>query len=130
MVVKVLVLVSVLIFNLTKDKLLAQEIFMNSFLELKQTLEKIKCVLLPVILRHTYFYTTKYLERISLTPKTINPPKEAELINLFLTQCNSLNKAASILNITVGETKKRLCVEFLNLRIQKNISENALRVVN
>ncbi len=116
-----------LIYNLTKDKILAEEIFMSAFLELKQkqTLSKIKYALLPIILRHTYSYTTKHLRKIRVTPKILNPPKEAQVIHLLTTQCISLNEAASILNITEKETKERLHVEFLNLRRQNNNPENA-----
>jgi len=116
-----------LICNLTEDKLLAEEIFMNAFLELKQkqTLSKIEYALLPVIFRHTYCFTINHLKTIRISPKTLNPPKEAEVIHLLTTRCNSLNEAASILNITAEETKKRLRVEFLNLRMQNKIPENA-----
>ncbi|MEO7210571.1 MAG: hypothetical protein ABIY35_06485 [Chitinophagaceae bacterium] len=114
-----------LICNLTEDKLLAEEILMNAFLELKQKqiLSKIKYALLPIIMRYTHSYTIEYLKNIRITEKTFHPQKETELIHLFTTQCSSLKVAASILNITVKETKKRLQVEFLNLRIQNNTPE-------
>lgn len=116
-----------LICTLTDDKLLAEEILMNAFLELKQkqTPSKIKYALLSIILRHTHSYTTKHLKRINLTPKTLKPPKEVELIILLTTQCTSLNEAAPILNITVKETKQRLHIEFLNLRMQNKALKNA-----
>jgi len=115
-----------LICNFTDDKLLAEEIFMNVFRELKQkqTISKIKYSLCPFILRFTHSFATKYLEKIGITSNTLDPHREVEVLNLLITHCNSLNEAASILNITVEETKKRLHVEFLNLRTQNNISAN------
>jgi hypothetical protein len=116
-----------LIFGLTEDKPLAEEIFTKAFLELKQKqiLSKIKFALCAIILRYTYSYTTAHLKKLGITPKKLNSPKEVELIHLLTTQCNSLNEAASILNITVRETKKRLHTAFLNLRMVNNIPTNA-----
>jgi hypothetical protein len=115
-----------LIFNITKDKSLAEDIFMGAFLDLKQKqiLSDIKYALCPAILRYTFSYTTKYLKEIGMTPKPINPPKEGKLIHLINTQCNSLIEAATLLNITVNEAKKRLLVEFKTLRMLNIISEN------
>lgn len=106
-----------LICNLTADKLLAEEIFMNAFLELKQkqTLSKINYALLPIILRYTYSYANKHLKKIRIPPNIFHPLQETKLIHLLTTQCNSLKEAATILNITVKEAKKKLRVEFLNL---------------
>jgi len=119
-----------LIYNLTKDKLLAEEIFMGAFLDLKQKqiLSKPKCALYPIIMRHTYSFTTKHLREISISPKNLTPPKEAELIHLLTTQCNSLKEAASILNIPDKEAKIRLQVEFSNLRRLSNIPSNQRRL--
>jgi DNA-directed RNA polymerase specialized sigma24 family protein len=115
-----------LIYNLTKDKSLAEEILMDAFLDLKQKkiLSKPKCALYPIIMRHTYSFTTKHLREISISPENSNPPKEAELIHLLTTQCNSLKEAASILNISDKEAKIRLQVEFSSLRRLSNIPSN------
>ncbi|REG94337.1 RNA polymerase sigma factor [Algoriphagus antarcticus] len=119
-----------LIYNLTKDKLLAEEIFMGAFLDLKQKqiLSKTKYAFCPAILRYTYSYTTNHLKEIGIPPKNLNPPKEAELVHLLTTQCNSLNEAASILNISLKEAKKRLHFEFSNLRRLSNIPSNQRRL--
>lgn len=111
-----------LICKLAADKLLAKEILLKTFIELKQKqiLSKIKFALLPIILRYTHSFTIEYLKNIRITEKTIHPQKETELIHLFTTQCSSLKEAANMLHITEKETKKRLQVEFLNLRIQNN----------
>lgn len=108
--------------KLTDDPMLAEEIFTNAFLDLKQkqTPFKIKFALLAVILRHTHSYTINHLEKNSITPKTFNPPKKENLIHLLTTQCNTVNQAGSILSIKGKETRKRLRVEFLNLRMQNN----------
>ncbi|MEO6135702.1 MAG: hypothetical protein ABIP35_11150 [Ginsengibacter sp.] len=112
-----------LICDLTEDKLLAEEILIKAFLELKQkqTQLKIEYALLPIILRHTHSYTIKHLKKTGITPRTLHPPKETELIHLLTTQCHSLKEAASTLNITVEETRQNLHVAFLNLRMQNNI---------
>jgi hypothetical protein len=119
-----------LIYNLTKDKSLSEEIFMGAFLDLKQKqiLSKTKCELYPIIMRHTYYFTTKHLKEIGICPNNSNPPKEVELIHLLTTQCNSLKEAASILNISDKDAKKRLQVEFSNLRRLSNISSNQRRL--
>lgn len=119
-----------LIYNLTEDKLLAEEIFTNAFLELKQKqiLSKIKYALYPIILRYTYSYTIKHLRIFGINSKTLNPPKGAKIIYMLTTECNSLNEAASILNINAKENIKRIHAEFLNLRTLNTIPANAHRV--
>ena len=115
-----------LIYNLTENKVLAEEIFKNVFLELKQkqVLLKAECSLYPTIIRYTYSYTTNHLKEIGINPKTLDSPKETQLIYLLTTKCNSLSEVASILNISVIDAKKRLQDEFVKLRVLKNISSN------
>ncbi|MEO5945327.1 MAG: hypothetical protein ABIP79_00810 [Chitinophagaceae bacterium] len=109
-----------LICNLTDDKSLAEQIFINAFIQAKkkETLSKVKNALYAILLRHTYFYAITYLKQVGINPKTLNPLKETKLIHLLTTQCNSIKEAASILTITVKETKKRLNAEFLELGMQ------------
>jgi ABC-type antimicrobial peptide transport system permease subunit len=115
-----------MIFTFTEDKLLAEEIFMNAFIDLKQKqiLSKIECALCPIILRYTYSCTIIHLKKNGILPKNLNSSKEAQLIYLLITKCNSLKEAASLLSITVDEAKKRLQFEFKNLRTLKIISAN------
>jgi len=112
-----------IILNLTDDKTLAEEIFIAAFLQLKekQILANVKYALCPTLLRYTFNYTTEYLKRSGLNSKIFNPAEEVKLIHLLCTQCNSIKKVASILNMTEEETKKKLRSEILNLRNQKNL---------
>jgi len=107
-----------LICNLTDDKILAEEIFEVTFLQLKENkvLTNVKFALCPTLLRHTFSQTIKQLKAFGLTPKSFNPSEEVKLIHLLCTQCNSLQEVASFLNLTGGETKKKLRAELLNLR--------------
>lgn len=116
-----------LINNLTEDKVIAEEILINAFLDLRknQTLANVQYALLPIILRHIHFYTTIYLEKISITPITLQPPKDSELIHLLTNQCNSINDAAVILHITIEEAGRKLHHEFLNLRMTGSINETS-----
>ena len=115
-----------LICSLTDDKLLAEQIFINAFIQLKEqgTLLKIKYALCAILFRHTYSYAITNLKQVGINPKTLNPSKETKLIHLLTTECNSINEAASLLTITLTETKKRLHTEFLELQKQNNISAN------
>ncbi len=109
-----------LICNLTDDKKLAEEIFTNAFLHLKQRqiLLKIKHALCPALLRYTYSFTTTHLKKIGIIPKTLKLPEGTELIHLLTTQCNSLSHAAFFLKISLPEAKEKLHIEFLSLQKQ------------
>ena len=113
-----------LICNLTDDKLLAEQIFINAFIQLKdkETFSKIKYTLCAILLRHTYSYATTHLKQVGINPKTLNHSKETRLIHLLTTQCNSIKEAAANLTITENETKKILHAEFLDFQMQNNIS--------
>ena len=106
-----------LIFNLTKDKLMAEDIFIKTFLSLKETLilTKIEFALYSNLLRFTHFYATTYLKDLGLTPNKYHPYNEINLIHHLTTQCNSIDEAALMLSITVKETKKKLRADFLAL---------------
>lgn len=107
-----------LICKLTDDKLLAEQIFINSFIQLKEkgTLSKINYALYAILLRHTYAYAITHLKQAGVNPKILHPSKENKLIQLLTTQCNSIDEAASILNITFKETKERLHTELLEFQ--------------
>ena len=115
-----------LIYNLTDDKVLAENFFINAFLQLKekQMLSGINSGLCHTLLRYTYAYATKQLMEYGIKPKTLNPSEEVKLIHLLCIQCNSLKEVASILNITEEETKKRLRSEVLKIRNQKSFAGN------
>lgn len=116
-----------LICTLIEDKTLGEETFVAAFLQLKerQILSKVKYVLCPTVLRHTFSYTTKKLKALGINPRSYKPLEEVKLIHLLSTQCNSLKELASNLNITEEETKKKLRSELLNLRNQKQSFESA-----
>lgn len=116
-----------LIFNLTDDKILVEDIFVAAFLQLKekQILSNVKYALCPAILRHTFTYTTKQLKQYGKNPKILEPLDEVKLIHIIYTECNSLKEVASILNLTEEETKKKLRSEILYLRNQKNLVVSA-----
>lgn len=107
-----------LICNLTDDKKLAEEIFTNAFLQLKQRqiLLKIKYALYPALLRYTYSFTTNHLKKIGINTKTLKLPEGTELIHLLTTQCNSLSQAAFFLKISLPDAKEKLFTEFLSLQ--------------
>jgi hypothetical protein len=106
-----------LICNLTEDKLIAEDIFIKTFVSLKETLilTKIEFALYSNLLRFTHFYATTCLKDLGLTPNNYNPYNEINLIHHLTTQCNSIDEAALMLNITVKETKKKLRADFLAL---------------
>lgn len=111
-----------LIYNLTDDKVLAEEIFIHAFIQLKekQTLSRINSGLCYTLLRYIYTFTTKQLKEYGIKPKSHNQSEEMELIHLFCIQCNSLKEIASILNITEEETIKKVRSQLLKFRNQKN----------
>lgn len=110
-----------LIYNLTDDKVLAEEIFIHAFIQLKekQTLSRINSGLCYTLLRYIYTFATKQLKEYGIKPKSHNQLEEMELIHLFCIQCNSLKEIASILNITEEETIKEVRSQLLKFRNQK-----------
>lgn len=111
-----------LICNLTDDKKTAEAIFTDLFrgLPKENILSDIKYALCPVLLRYTYSYTIRRLHQYGLPAKSLHSPEDAKLIQLLLTQCNSPEAAAIILNITKEQAKEKLHNEFLKLHNQNN----------
>ncbi len=62
-----------LICALTDDKILAEEIFMDAFVQLKErkVLENTKTGLAPVLLGYTFSHATKHLKEIGIIPKSL-----------------------------------------------------------
>lgn len=116
-----------LICNLIDDKTIAEEIFIAAFIQLKekQILSELRSGLSYTLLRYTYTYAIKQLKQYGISFKKLIPPEEAKLVHLFYIQSNSLKEAASMLNITEEETKKRLRHEFLQFRNKNNVLINA-----
>lgn len=105
-----------IIYNLTKNKTIAEEIFTAAFLQLKEKrfFSDIKNTFCPLLLRYTYNFTIRQLKRFGINPKYSNSPEENKLTYLLYTRCNSLKEAASALNITVEEAKRKLHFEFID----------------
>ena len=66
-----------LICSLTDDKLLGEQIFTNSFIQLKEkgTLSKTKYALSAILLKHTYSYAITHLKQMGINPKPLNSPR-------------------------------------------------------
>ena len=103
-----------LVCSLTDDKLLGEQIFANSFIQLKKNgiLSGTKYALSAVLLKHTYSYAMTHLKQIGINPKPSDSPNKTKILYLILTQCNVIKEAASMLTITEKEVKKRIHAEF------------------
>lgn len=106
-----------LIHSLTSSPEMAERIFMAAFRRLKSEnkLKKITHALCPVILRYTYSCTMEMLPKQGINNVPEDARQDTKLISLFLTKCNSIKEAASLLNITEEETKNKLHVEVSEL---------------
>ena len=107
-----------LVYDLTNSKPLAEQIFSNAFLRLKNVLsisEK-RFALCGTILRHTYIYTIKQLRIQGMEVKPFKPEPGFNIIQLLCTQCNSLKEIASRFHISEAEAKKQLLFELSTFR--------------
>ena len=111
--------------TLTDDKAMAEEIFKEAFIHLKEKeiLSGFNSALLPCLLRYTSKFATERLMQHDLKPKAANLVEENKLIHLLCSSCHSLKEAASILNITEEEARKKLHLEFLAFRDQNKNKE-------
>ena len=117
-----------IICSITDDKVLAEKIFIDAFVEVKekQVLLKISHSICVHLLRFTYQFAINKLKEYEVNPAVNYPVVPASLINFLCIQCGSIKEAASILNITEEEIKKKLRFEFLALR---QVKENKMAIV-
>ena len=108
-----------LICNLTDDRIIAEEIFTETFVRLKDRLQlsEANYSLCAQLMRHTYITAMHQLKRNGIKPKVWHSPEETKLIHLLCTQCNSLHEVALMMNITKDQAKKKLHENFLYLTI-------------
>lgn len=110
---------------LTDDKAMAEKIFQEAFIHLKEKeiLSGFNSAILPCLLRYTSKFAIDRLVRHGLKPKAANQFEENKLTHLLCSSCHSLKEAASILNITEEEARKKLHLEFLAFRDQNKNKE-------
>ncbi len=103
-----------IICNLVPDRALAAQIFEAAFLQLKEKniLAKATGALCPRLMRYTYNFTIQQLNRHSINPLPVQSPADITITQLLHTHCNTLQEAATVLNITVEEAKTKLHLEF------------------
>ena len=106
-----------IIYNLTKDRTLAEEIFEEAFLQLKESkiLSKNTYALCSCLLRHTHTFTQQQLKERGINNPII-PIEKNSLIEIFCSKNISQKEVAAKLNITEKEVKENLRAEFLALR--------------
>ena len=109
-----------IVWHLTHNNELANKIFTEAFLQLKDKniLRKIEFALCPFLLRYTHNYTSQYLKKWRIKPVSNTKTTDSQLIHLLCTQCNSIKDVALKLNITEAAAVKDLQKEFLVLRIK------------
>ncbi|MEO6190803.1 MAG: hypothetical protein ABIO44_11035 [Saprospiraceae bacterium] len=117
----------VIICNLTDDRTLAEEIFKETFLQLKekQILSNVNYSLCFCLLRHTHLSARQQLKERGRTCSS-SPFEESSLINMLCSQDLSFKQAASNFNITEEEAKIKLRLEFLELRSQNKEEKPSL----
>ncbi len=117
-----------IICNLTDDKPLAEVIFKEAFLQIKekQILSKATYSLCPCLLRHTHTFARQQLKERGRTCLN-SPNQQTSLINMLCSQNLSFKQAASNFNITEEEAKRKLHEEFLALRLQNKQEKQSLQ---
>ena len=122
-----------IIYNLTKDRTLAEEIFEEAFLQLKESkiLSKNTYALCSCLLRHTHSFAQQQLKERGIN-NPINPIEKNSLITIFCSQNISLREVAAKLNISEKEVKENLRAEFLALhsKNEKKESPHPQKAVN
>ena len=115
-----------LICYLTTNTRLAEDIFQQVFLQLKDVEEQIvsKTIgeLCPFLLRHTYKSTIEQLTKRNINPVTDNPFTEMELIHLLCTRGMSLKEVAVVINTTEEDLRKKLRSVFLAIRKENGLN--------
>lgn len=107
-----------IICKLTDDRTLSEEIFIGAFLQLKekQILSKTTHPICVCLLRHTHIFAKQELTNRGIN--STNKVEESSLINMFCSQHLTAKDAAVKLNITEQEVRRKLRLEFLELRSQ------------
>lgn len=110
-----------MICNLTSDKMMAEEILKAAFIDLKDNhvLLNEKVGFYPALMRYVHAFTKKQLTLHGINSQLNQSSEKKSLINLLCTDCSSLKEAAQLYNITEAETRKKLRLEFSQLRNQK-----------
>jgi len=106
-----------IICNLTDERKIAEEIFKEAFLQLKekQILSKFTYALCPYLLIHTNTFARAQLKErgISYSNNTID---ETSLINILCSQNRNITEVASKFRITTVEARNKLRSEFVEIR--------------
>lgn len=122
-----------IIYNLTSDRKLAEEIFKETFIQLKERkiLSKNTHALCSCLLKHTHTFAQQQLNDRGIS-LSYNHTEKTSLIEILCSQYISIKQLASNFNLTEAEIKKNLRAEFLALRSQnENVhSNNQQKVVN
>ncbi len=114
-----------IICNLTNNRTLAEEIFKEAFLQLKekQIFSKNTYPLCPYLLKHTYTFTRQKLKERGII-STINQHEETSHIHILCSQHISLKELAVKFKLTEQEAKQKVRAEFLDLRNKTKQQEN------
>lgn len=106
----------------TDSKELANEIFTDAFLQLreKNILLKIHYALCPFLLRYMHNFTDQHFKKLGISALQNSKVANSQLIHMLCSQCNSIKDAAFKLNITEAAVVKNLQSEFFALR-KKNV---------
>ena len=107
-----------IVWHLTHNNEVANKIFTEAFLQLKEKniLIKIHFALCPFLLRYTHNYASQYLKKSGINPVSNSKIFDSHLIHLLCTQCNSIKDLAFKLNIAEAAAVKDLRKEFLMIR--------------
>lgn len=106
-----------IIYNLTDDSIIAEEIFIAAFLQLKEKeiLSKVTHALFPCLLRHVHTFTRQQLKERRM-PWQTKTAEETTLVNTLCTQQISIKELASKFKMTEQEAKNKIRFEFVGLR--------------
>ena len=111
-----------IICKLTDDRALAEDIFKETFLQLKEKniLSRVTYSLCSVLLRHTHITARQQLNErgISIKKDQIN---ENLIINILCSQNLSLKELAEKKKLNEAEARKKIRAEFLELRSKNQI---------
>lgn len=116
-----------IIYNLTEDSTVAKEIFIETFVQLKEKeiLLNINCEIRPCILRYTNTFARQQLKDRGIVFME-NHIEKKSFINILSSQYITLHELAVKVNLTDLEVKKKIRVEYIELsnrnkRHQKSI---------
>ncbi len=110
-----------IVYHLTDDRIVAEEIFKEVFIRLKEDkiLSKYKYVLCTYLVRHTNRFTRHQLMKRGLICTQDNKD-ETSLISILYTQHITMKEAAFQFNFTEEEAKLKLRLEFSALTYESN----------